>query len=242
LSAACITLHAALNGPLKFRAGAHVRAVMIELLPNKYDTIRKSFDCLRYGEFSTYPLVGLGSLTMFDASRAPPGKATMHVWDYVPYQRADGRSWDDTKHHYVKRMLSHMENFVDNVSGNVVAYHSDSPVDMERTSPSFRRGDLHGIAATRIRRWPRGGVTRVRRPEARLREGRGALMLTLYSPDNSKLMEVEALERRGNELLIKGKVFGAMPMTARLTPAEARKGLRLVNFKLALFLLTFLLR
>jgi phytoene dehydrogenase-like protein len=143
----CITLHAALNGPLKFRAGAHVRAVMIELLPNKYDTIRKSFDCLRYGEFSTYPLIGLGSLTMFDPSRAPPGKATMHVWDYVPYQRADGRGWDDTKHHYVKRMLSHMENFVDNVAGNVVAYHSDSPVDMERTSSSFRRGDLHGIAA-----------------------------------------------------------------------------------------------
>jgi hypothetical protein len=67
-------------------------------------------------------------------------------------------------------------------------------------------------------------------------------MLTLYSPDNSKLMEVEALEQSGNELLIKGKVFGAMPMTARLKPAEARKGLRLVSFKLAWFLLTFLLR
>ncbi len=67
-------------------------------------------------------------------------------------------------------------------------------------------------------------------------------MLTLYSPDNTKLMEIEALERSGNELLIKGKVFGAMPMTARLTPAEARKGLKLVNLKLAWFLLTLLLR
>jgi len=67
-------------------------------------------------------------------------------------------------------------------------------------------------------------------------------MLTLLSPDNSILMQVEALERSGNDLLIKGKVFGAMPMTARLTPAEARKGLKLVSFKLALFLLTFLLR
>ena len=67
-------------------------------------------------------------------------------------------------------------------------------------------------------------------------------MLTLYSTDNSKLMEIEALERNGSELLIKGKVFGAMPMTARLTPSEARKGLKLVNFKLAWFLLTFLLR
>jgi hypothetical protein len=67
-------------------------------------------------------------------------------------------------------------------------------------------------------------------------------MFTLYSADNSKLMEIEALERSGNDLLIKGKVFGAMPMTARLSPTEARKGLKLVGFKLAFFLLTFLLR
>jgi hypothetical protein len=67
-------------------------------------------------------------------------------------------------------------------------------------------------------------------------------MFTLYSADNSKLMEIEALERSGNDLLIKGKVFGAMPMTARLSPSEARKGLKLVNAKLAWFLLTFLLR
>jgi hypothetical protein len=66
-------------------------------------------------------------------------------------------------------------------------------------------------------------------------------MLTLFSTDNTKLMEIETLERSGSDLLIKGKVFGAMPMTARLTPAEARKGLRLLSFKLALFLLTFLL-
>ena len=67
-------------------------------------------------------------------------------------------------------------------------------------------------------------------------------MLTLYSADNSKLMEIEKLERSGKDLLIKGRAFGAMPMTARLTPAEARKGLKLLNFKLGLFLLTFLLR
>ena len=144
---ACITVHAALKQPLKFRAGSHVKAVMIELLPNKYDTIRKSFDSIRYGEFAGYPLVGLGSLSLFDPSRAPAGAATLHAWDYVPYQRADGRGWDDTKHHYVKRMLSHMENFLDNLADNVLGYHSDSPLDMERTSSSFRRGDLHGIAS-----------------------------------------------------------------------------------------------
>lgn len=144
----CITVHAALEAPLQFRAGDHVRAVMIELLPNDYRTIRKSFDNLRYGELSDYPLVGLGSLTMFDSSRAPEGKATMHVWDYVPFERADGRQWDDCKNEYAERMLDHMGRFIENVGDNVIAYHSDSPVDMERTSSSFRRGDLHGIAST----------------------------------------------------------------------------------------------
>ena len=146
---ACITIHAALNEPLQFRAGDHVRAVMIELLPNEYNKMRKSFDNLRYGELSDYPLVGLGSLTMFDASRVPEGKATMHVWDYVPWQRADGRSWDDCKLEYADRMLEHMQKFISNVSkDNIIAFHCDSPTDMERTSSSFRQGDLHGIAAT----------------------------------------------------------------------------------------------
>jgi hypothetical protein len=67
-------------------------------------------------------------------------------------------------------------------------------------------------------------------------------MMRLYSADKAPLMEVDKLERSGNDLLIKGKVFGTMPMTARLSPREARNGLKLVNFKLALFLLTFLLR
>ncbi len=67
-------------------------------------------------------------------------------------------------------------------------------------------------------------------------------MITLYSTDNTKLMEIERLDRSGKDLLITGKVFGAMPMTARLSPSEARNGLKLLNFKLVLFLLTFLLR
>ena len=66
--------------------------------------------------------------------------------------------------------------------------------------------------------------------------------MKLYSPDGSELRRVESLERDGSVLLIKGKVFGAMPMTARLKPAEARKGLKLLNARLAFFLLTFLMR
>lgn len=66
--------------------------------------------------------------------------------------------------------------------------------------------------------------------------------MKLYSPDGTELMTVSSLERDGNDLVIKGKVFGAMPMTARLKPHEARDGLKLLSFRLVLFLLTFLFR
>jgi phytoene dehydrogenase-like protein len=146
---ACITIHAALKAPLRFRTGEPVRAVMNELLPTNYEQVRRSFDDLRYGGFSKYPLIGFGSLTTFDPSRVPDGRATLHAWDYVPYARADGRSWDETKRDYAQHMLEHMGAFIENLgAADILQYHCDSPVDMERTSSSFQRGDLHGIATT----------------------------------------------------------------------------------------------
>jgi len=60
----------------------------------------------------------------------------------------------------------------------------------------------------------------------------------LQSTDGSELMTVSALERDGDSLLIKGKVFGAMPMNARLNPEAARAALKLLTPRLILFLLT----
>jgi hypothetical protein len=60
----------------------------------------------------------------------------------------------------------------------------------------------------------------------------------LQSTDGSELMTVSALERNGNWLLIKGKVFGTMPLNARLSPTEARAALKLLTPRLILFLLT----
>jgi hypothetical protein len=62
--------------------------------------------------------------------------------------------------------------------------------------------------------------------------------MKLYSADKSELMDVSSIERDGNDLVIKGKVFAAMPMAARLRPEEAKKALKLIDFKTALFILT----
>jgi len=67
-------------------------------------------------------------------------------------------------------------------------------------------------------------------------------VMKIYDGQNNELMGVRKLERDGNDLVITGKIFGAMPMKARLKPEEARAALKLLDFKTILFLLTILFR
>jgi hypothetical protein len=63
-------------------------------------------------------------------------------------------------------------------------------------------------------------------------------MMKLYGPDNNELLQITSLEAEDGKLVMRGKVFGSMPLTAKLTGTQARNALRLLNFKLVLFLLT----
>jgi hypothetical protein len=62
--------------------------------------------------------------------------------------------------------------------------------------------------------------------------------MKIYAADRSELMEVTRIERDGDDLVLKGKVFGTMPMSARLRPEEARAALKLLSPKLIWFLVT----
>jgi hypothetical protein len=62
--------------------------------------------------------------------------------------------------------------------------------------------------------------------------------MKIFSQDGSELMDVTAIERDGNQLVVKGKIFQSMPMTAKLRPEEARKGMKLMSFSTWLFLVT----
>lgn len=62
--------------------------------------------------------------------------------------------------------------------------------------------------------------------------------MKIYAADKSELMQVSKIERKGSDLVLKGKVYGTMPMSATLTPDQARAALKLLTPKLMLFLLT----
>ena len=62
--------------------------------------------------------------------------------------------------------------------------------------------------------------------------------MKIFAADKSELMQVAKIERKGTDLVIKGKVFGTMPMSATLTPEQARAAFKLLTPRLILFLLT----
>lgn len=66
--------------------------------------------------------------------------------------------------------------------------------------------------------------------------------MKLYGPDRRELMTVSRIDREGDRLLIKAKVFGTMPMTASITPENVREGLKLLGVRGVLFALTMLFR
>jgi hypothetical protein len=66
--------------------------------------------------------------------------------------------------------------------------------------------------------------------------------MKVFDDNDQELMAVRAIERDGSSVIIRGKIFGAMPMVAKVTPAEARAAFKLLDARTILFLLTLLFR
>ncbi len=48
--------------------------------------------------------------------------------------------------------------------------------------------------------------------------------MKIYGPDGKELMTITAIERESSELIMRGKIFGTMPLTARLQPRNCATG------------------
>lgn len=68
------------------------------------------------------------------------------------------------------------------------------------------------------------------------------MSMKLYGQDNSELMDVSRIYRRDSELVMEGTIMEAMPIVARLKPAEVRQALKLLSFGDVLFIVSMLFR
>jgi hypothetical protein len=66
--------------------------------------------------------------------------------------------------------------------------------------------------------------------------------MIIYSADRSTLMEVEEFSREGSCLKFSGKIMGAMPVTAVVTPSQIRALIKALGVSLILFAISMLFR
>ncbi|MGO4167674.1 hypothetical protein [Novosphingobium sp. YAF33] len=69
-----------------------------------------------------------------------------------------------------------------------------------------------------------------------------APVMRILDAQDKELMAVRRIERDGENLVIRGKIFGAMPMVAKVTPEEARAALKLLDARTILFIVSLLFR
>ncbi len=100
---------------------------------------------IRHHEQGTIPPpVMWGSCpSRFDSSQAPAGKHTAFMWEKLPYYlRGDAANWDGEKEGHGGAMLKTWKKYAPNLETAVVDSFTRSALDIERTLPNMREGDL----------------------------------------------------------------------------------------------------
>lgn len=61
-----------------------------------------------------------------------------------------------------------------------------------------------------------------------------------FSKEGDVLMEITAIERREENMVVRGKMLGTMPVTIYIKPEELREAFKLLNWRTWLFLPVFM--
>ncbi len=140
--------HFALHAPPNYLAGdIPGQAFLAGLVPGSLETFRRGFDSFRYGEIPQHPMMTALVNSRHDPTRAPVDKATLCLWGFMPFELKDGGAsrWDERKEEIGDFMLDNYRRYVSNLNAeNIIGRRYDTPLDIERSSPSFQRGDVHG--------------------------------------------------------------------------------------------------
>lgn len=79
-----------------------------------------------------------------DDTLAPPGKHILSLWaQYFPYERRDGRSWDDCRDELADAILETLYGYAPNLRGKIEDRFVQTPLDLERTLGLLRGNVMH---------------------------------------------------------------------------------------------------
>ena len=106
----------------------------------------ENFEPLRLGRVNTEnPLHGGGPMAL--PGFQPDGKSVLYLTSYQPFdiERQGPGKWDEIKEDVADKILKKFDHFYPGIASSVISREVDSPLDMERWSPStFVNGEVHG--------------------------------------------------------------------------------------------------
>ena len=127
-------LDLAVDGPIPWRAPECARAGTVHL-GGTLEEIAASEAAVAAGRTSERPYVLLAQQSLFDPSRAPPGKHTVWAYCHVP----NGSRVDMTA-----RIEAQIERFAPGFRERVIAQHVLGPQELERYNANYVGGDING--------------------------------------------------------------------------------------------------
>lgn len=146
LVAPLFALNLNLSEPPRYRASErhpelhHAFMIILGLdRPSFFET------CVGHHEAGTIPPpVMWGSCpTIFDPTQAPAGRHTAFMWEKLPYRlNGDPNFWDSEKHRHGLDLLNFWNRYAPNLKTSVLDSFTASPLDVERTLPNMKNGDL----------------------------------------------------------------------------------------------------
>jgi phytoene dehydrogenase-like protein len=102
-------------------------------------------EIVRHHEAGTIPPAVMwgASPTLFDPAQAPAGGHTAFMWEKLPYRvHGDPAHWDRLRDPHGRAMLKLWTRYAPNLADAVVHAFTRSPLDIERSLPNMRAGDL----------------------------------------------------------------------------------------------------
>ncbi len=109
------------------------------------DHVDQFHDIIRHhGAGTIPPTVMWGACpTLFDPTQAPAGRHTAFMWEKLPYRLyGDPANWDGARDAHGREMLALWERHAPNLADAVIDSFTRSPLDIERSLPNMREGDL----------------------------------------------------------------------------------------------------
>ena len=146
LLAPLFALHLNLHEPPRYLAASnHPELARAFMTIVGLDHLDQFFDIIRHHEAGTIPpTVMWGACpTLFDDTQAPPGKHTAFMWEKVPYRlEGDAANWDRAGEDHGRRILDLWQRYAPNLRDAAIDTFIRSPLDVERSLPNMRCGDL----------------------------------------------------------------------------------------------------